>query len=153
VAQQPLTIQRQVRQIRQTAKQNAGQYYSEFDDKKFFKNKEEAEEYDKELKREILEQHEENKRQKQEAIRNEKKRKHQEKMEKDFKDYKPPKSEIARLFKNGGNAYNDVPLFQLNSENIKKYSGKIFAERKSGIFTTQVISTGREYYVLINTRH
>jgi len=148
VAQQPLTIQRQVRQIRQTAKQNADMYYSTFDEKNFFKNKEEAEKYDEALRLKNREQQEENKNQAREAKRNERKRKHEEVMKNKFKNYQPPESKTARLFIKAGKDSAVVKLFKLNSENIKEYSGKIFAERKSGIFTTQVISMGREYYVL-----
>jgi hypothetical protein len=136
-----------VRQVRSTPKENAGQYYSTYDVKTFFKNEKEAIEYDKALER----KREENKKQEQEAKRNERKRKHQDNME-NFKDYKPPESDTARLFKSGGKQYDDVPLFKLNSENIKEYSEKIFADRRSDTFTTQVISMGGGI-LRINTRH
>jgi hypothetical protein len=66
----------------------------------------------------------------------------------DWAGYKVPKSQTARLYKNQGKEYNDVPLRKLEGEALKTHTNFIFDQRKADAFTTEVMQIGPQYFVL-----
>jgi hypothetical protein len=149
----PTVIQRTVSKNRTRVKNKAAAvWYSSHDEHTFFVTKEAAQEHDRDLNDEKMQAHFEQDDEKKEQSKNEKKRKYEEQIGNKYKDYVPPTTSTARVYKSGKKGdkrkFDDLDVFKLDIDNAKSYSEKIFSDRKLDNFNTQVMGLNGYHYVL-----
>lgn len=147
-------IQREVLPDRDRKKSGDPRYwYSTHDnsfDRKYFKTQEKAKVYDEKLFKEVLKKRTlESKKRRQEAV-TKKRLEHTKYLEENFKDYKPPRSQKGLLYKYQDQEKDDVPVYTMEKNTVKKYSEKKFADRKAGKFSTEVMHNpeSKQYFAL-----
>ncbi len=135
-------IQREVFKAR--GGDNVGKWYTTYDPDTYFDSRDDALAHQKTFTDAILVRT----REEQEAKKTARLEKRKMELSEKFSEYEPPISKTARLFKDQDKAFDDVPVTTLDPSNAKQFMEHALAERKAGLFHTQVVNLGGYYHVI-----
>lgn len=137
-------IQRVVRQAtREKDPQKKDKWYSSYNPNRYFKTQEKAQSYEDNIRKKIDNEKTEQILKKRKVREDEYEKLIQDK----YKDYKPPKSSMARMYDSKSD-HKDLKLTKLNAKIAKKHFEKMIDDRRSGKFEGQVVQLGEHYFSL-----